>query len=265
MKASIIISVYKNTQALHLILESLRVQTNKDFEIIISEDGEDEGMLNFVSNYNWFCPYQHLTQQDIGWRKNRALNRAVVAAKNEWLIFIDGDCIVHPRFVEMHLYYATKDPNKILLGKRVKLSPTISRKILKYDFSCIKQWWKLFIYGCSCADEGIFIPYFLNKQLKSTKHLIGCNMSFSKTAIISINGFDEDYILPAVGEDADIHWRLMRKGYEFISVRNRAIVYHIYHEKNWVDQEKNLEIMCCNQQKNQIFCKKGINQYINGK
>ena len=111
MKASIIISVYKNTQALYFVLESLRRQTILDFEIIISEDGEDKAMSDFVKNYDWFCEYQHLTQPDVGWRKNRALNRAILAAKNEWLIFIDGDCLVHRRFVEMHLRYAA--PNRI--------------------------------------------------------------------------------------------------------------------------------------------------------
>jgi glycosyltransferase involved in cell wall biosynthesis len=102
-------------RALQLILESLRVQTCKDFDIIISEDGEDASMRQFVEQYDWFCVYQHLTQTDIGWRKNRALNRAVLKANNEWLIFIDGDCVVHHRFVEMHLHYAKAD--RILLGK----------------------------------------------------------------------------------------------------------------------------------------------------
>ena len=127
MKATIIISVYKNVRALQLILESLRVQTCKDFDIIISEDGEDASMRQFVEQYDWFCEYQHLTQPDVGWRKNRALNRAILAAKNEWLIFIDGDCLVHSRFVEMHLRYAA--PNRILLGRRVKLLKVMSDKI----------------------------------------------------------------------------------------------------------------------------------------
>ena len=126
MKATIIISVYKNVEMLRCILDSLRIQTVTPSEVIISEDGSDALMHQFVANYNWFCPYQHLTQADLGWRKNRALNRAVLAANHEWLIFIDGDCVLHPRFVEMHMRYAA--PNRILLGKRVKLSPSLSQR-----------------------------------------------------------------------------------------------------------------------------------------
>lgn len=259
MEASIIISVYKNVENLKLILESLRIQTKKVSEVIVSEDGEDVGMRTFVENYNWFCPYQHLTQPDVGWRKNRALNRAIVAAKNEWLIFIDGDCVLHPRFVEMHLHYAA--PNRILLGKRVKLSPTISQKMIEGNFSYPFKWWRLFNSGCRYADEGIFIPFCLNRQLRSTRSLTGCNMSFSREAIVSINGFDEEYVRPAIGEDVDIYWRLKANGYEPFSIRNRAIVYHLYHKENWSEQEENHAIMCRNQQNNQVFCLKGINNH----
>ena len=65
MKASVIISVYKNVNALRFVLDSLRCQTEKDFEIIISEDGNSDIMFDFVRNYDWFCQYQHITQDDL--------------------------------------------------------------------------------------------------------------------------------------------------------------------------------------------------------
>lgn len=265
MKATIIISVYKNVRALQLILESLRVQTCKDFDIIISEDGEDASMRQFVEQYDWFCEYKHLTQTDVGWRKNRALNRAILAANNEWLIFIDGDCVVHHRFVEMHLRYAKAD--RILLGKRVKLSNEISSQLLDavisiFDLSALM--WRLLFgnRGCRYVDEGLFFPYLLFLPLRSTRSLTGCNMSFSREAIMSINGFDEDYVRPAIGEDVDIYWRLKANGYEPFSIRNRAIAYHLYHKENWTEQEENKALMNRNKVKNQVVCINGINNHI---
>lgn len=261
MKATVIISVYKNVEALRLILESLRVQTCMDFDIIVSEDGEDISMRQFIERYEWFCEYQHLTQADEGWRKNRALNHAILASNKEWLIFIDGDCVVHRRFVEMHLRYAA--PNRILLGKRVKLSNNISDKLLK---GCLKiadlsvLMWRLLLSnkGCRYVDEGIFLPF----TFRSTRSLTGCNMSFSRETILSINGFDEDYIRPAIGEDVDIYWRLKANGYVPLSVRNRAIVYHLYHKENWAEQEENRAIMNRNKANNQIVCQNGIEKYL---
>ena len=69
-KATLIISVYKNTAALRAILDSLQQQTEQDFEIIISEDGEDTAMAAFIAGYPFRQPVQHLTQPDQGWRKD---------------------------------------------------------------------------------------------------------------------------------------------------------------------------------------------------
>src|SRR5690606_2967461 len=99
---SLIISVYKNTVFLDAVLKSVEKQTFRDFEIIISEDGESEEMAQYISQLKSDFPLLHLTQADLGWRKNRALNRAIQAAKAEWLVFIDGDCVMHPRFMEFH-------------------------------------------------------------------------------------------------------------------------------------------------------------------
>ncbi len=264
MKATIIISVYKNTKALYFVLESLRRQTISDFEVIISEDGEDIGMSDFVRQYDWFCEYQHLTQPDVGWRKNCALNRAILAAKNEWLIFIDGDCVVHRRFVEIHLRYAKSD--RILLGRRVKLLKAITEKIMdgtialsKIGCAMIRS---VFVSGAKQVEDGIFVPFFLNKEIHKAKRLIGCNMSFSKEAIMSINGFDEDYVKPCVGEDSDINWRLKAKGFEFYSVRNRAVLYHLYHKENWVEFSENKAMMKRKQKEGKIQCERGLNLHV---
>ena len=46
MKVSIIITVYKDTQALELILKALENQTYQNFEVIISEDDKSLNKLN---------------------------------------------------------------------------------------------------------------------------------------------------------------------------------------------------------------------------
>ncbi len=90
MKASLIISVYKNIPFLKTVLDSLKFQTEKRFEIIIAEDGEDRSMREFIAQYPFEQPYQHICQEDRGWQKNRSLNNAIRAAQTAWLIFIDG-------------------------------------------------------------------------------------------------------------------------------------------------------------------------------
>lgn len=266
-KASIIISVYDNTTFLKVVLDSLCLQTEKNFEIIISEDASHETMKNFIAGYPFENDFQHLSHEDVGWQKNKALNRAIKNAKSDWLIFIDGDCVLHPRFVEMHLRYANE--KKILAGKRVKLDEKTSLflqknmpgSLFKIQSVLFK---KLFFRRgeIKFMEESLFIsPYslfgFIPKMRKANR-LIGSNMSFSKDAIYSINGFDEDYILPAVGEDTDLAWRFRAAGYTLKSVRNLAVQYHLFHEETWNDRTVNLTKMKEKQQLNRYYCNNGL-------
>lgn len=258
MKATLIISVYKNVTALAAILASLRRQTEQDIEVIISEDGCCPEMATFIASYQWQWPVQHLTQEDLGWRKERALNQAVLAAKTDWLIFIDGDCVLHPRFIEWHVREQRR--GVILAGKRVKLSPALSERMLDGKRLCLLPY--LFARrGCRYVEEAFYCG--LAKYLRRpVKHLLGSNMSMSRTDLLAINGFDEHYTLPATGEDYDIEWRLQRYGCRIVSLRNLAIQYHLHHKENWLNHDENMVYCEQCQKQNLIICHDGIRKDI---
>lgn len=258
MKATLIVSVYKNVRALEAVLNSLKRQTEQDIELIISEDGECAEMREFVCRYAFPWPMQHLTQADTGWRKERALNRAVTAAQCEWLIFIDGDCILHPRFIEWHVRYQQR--GIMLAGKRVKLNPELSERWMNGDTVCLFPY--LFARrGCRYVEEAFYcrLAQWLRRPVK---HLVGSNMSMSRADLIAINGFDENYTLPAVGEDYDIEWRMQANGCKIVSLRNLAVQYHLYHKENWTEQSVNKAYCDHIQQQQRIVCEKGINQWL---
>ncbi|PKN14381.1 MAG: glycosyl transferase family 2, partial [Deltaproteobacteria bacterium HGW-Deltaproteobacteria-24] len=102
MKVSVIIAVYKDVQALELIIESLKQQTYKNFEVIIAEDGQDEHMKAFVDSIT-SLEVKHTTQEDLGIRKTRSLNNGIIASSGKFLIFIDGDCIPYSTFIESYV------------------------------------------------------------------------------------------------------------------------------------------------------------------
>jgi cellulose synthase/poly-beta-1,6-N-acetylglucosamine synthase-like glycosyltransferase len=267
MKATLLISVYKNTHFLKAVLDSLLVQTCKNFEIVISEDGESEEMRSFIELYPFEQPHLHLSQPDNGWRKNIALNRAIQASSTDYLILIDGDCVLHPRFIEMHLRFAEK--NCILAGKRIKLNESLSVEITdsmisteKIESILRKNFFELKKCGYKFIEEGFFISpdnilRFL-PRLRKMSQLKGCNMSFPKKAILDINGFDENYVRPAIGEDIDLTWRFQMAGYKLKSMRNLAVQYHLHHKENWTSQEENVAMMRLNQSKGLFRCLNGI-------
>lgn len=267
MKASLIISIYKNISDLKVVLDALAFQTEKDFEIIISEDGADAGVAEFVKNYPSTFKLIHLSQPDVGWRKNQALNKAILAANTDYLIFIDGDCVLHHRFIENHLRLA--DPKGIVAGKRIKLGPKFSARLRTTPLPAFEKGFifklpALFADGSKFVEEGLFIKpegglNFIPRKRKM-RWLKGCNFSCFKDALIAINGFDEDYQKPAIGEDIDLTWRFKGLGYHLISARNYAVQYHLHHKENWTDQEENIAIMKSKQAMNAFRCSNGLNK-----
>ncbi|HET9570440.1 MAG TPA: glycosyltransferase [Bacteroidales bacterium] len=265
--ATLIISVYTNTVALKAVLDSLKGQTYQSFDIVISEDGESTVMKEFLSTYPFIHSWQHLTQPDIGWRKNQALNRAILASRSNYFVLIDGDCVLHPRFMEMHLRYAHAD--RILAGKRIKLNEAFSQDLLQQKINADGIQGYLYHHfldlrksGFRFHEEGFFIDpdHILGfvPRFRKMKQLKGCNMSFSRSAIYAINGFDEDYIQPAIGEDIDLTWRFEQAGYRLFSLRNLAVQYHLHHKENWTDQSENIQLMKLKQESNQFICQNGI-------
>ncbi len=209
-QASVIVSIYSNVEALKLVLDSLSFQTDQRFEVIISEDANHTHVRKFLDEYEFQGDLTHLSHPDVGWTKNIALNKAIRQAKYDYLIFVDGDCILHPRFVEYHLKYASDDV--VLAGKRIKLDPVTSQKILANEIPIElisnyvhNNFLKIKKQGAQFVEEGFFFgdEGFLGfvAKIRKMTNLKGCNMSFSKKAIYAINGFDEEYVKPAIGED----------------------------------------------------------------
>lgn len=270
-KCSIIISVYKDTDSLDLILESLCNQTIIPDEIIISEDGNSIEMSDYVEvakeKYKKL-DINHLFQEDIGWRKNIALNRAIVASKYEYLIFIDGDCVPFDDFIENHLGQATK--RIVFAGKRVELGENITREIRSKKLTVSKltnNYWlyviKLINDKTRHLEDILHISYksFLSPYIKKeVNYIIGCNWSAFKEDILEINGFDETYTLPSVGEDVDLGWRFRGLGIELKSCRYNANIVHLYHKKRFDSSQGiiNNSILKKNFDANKFFCDNGI-------
>ena len=226
-------------------------------------------MKNFLSSVN-NPKIVHVTQEDIGWRKNRALNRAIVKSTGEYLIFIDGDVVPHNRFIEGHLQL--KEKKKVCCGKRSELGQQYSEKIYnnEIDIQSVYNNYILKIYSLHQDkvhhyEDGIYSP-LLNKLTASryVRHIIGCNFSCYKEDILAINGFNEDFVNPAEGEDVDITWRFRGLGIEMKSCRYLANVYHLWHKKNFGETEGsiNRDIMKKTQERNLYVCLNGINQHL---
>lgn len=257
---SIIISYYKNIKNIKAILNALIFQTDKHFEVIVSEDDNANETKELIKKYSSKLNIKHVYHEDKGFRKNISLNKSIVLSKSDALVFVDGDCIPNKHFV--YQYKKNIKEGTFLIGRRVLLNEKISNKILQLKEAYKPNLLKL-LFNSKAFEDGIYLPFLKARVLK--RKLCGCNWAVYKSDIVEVNGFDEDYLNAGVGEDVDIEWRLKANGVKPKSIRNLAIVYHLFHKRSYSTNkvQENYKLFEKKQKDNFIFCKNGINKKNN--
>jgi cellulose synthase/poly-beta-1,6-N-acetylglucosamine synthase-like glycosyltransferase len=257
MNISIVISYYKNIPNLKLILLGLTHQADKKFDVILSEDDNSDETKAFLQNNKYPFEIIHIYQkEDLGFRKNKMLNRAISSSENDFLVFIDGDCIPGKHFV--FEYQKNKASGYMYAGRRVMLGKKTSDEMIKMNSLNPLSPLSLLFSSSTKIKEAIYSPIPLT--LKSKRGLLGCNWGIAKKDLVNVNGYDEDYINAGVGEDNDIEWRLQANGLKTKSMKNKAIVYHIYHPRTYSEEgvQKNFKIWARKKNQNHIKCLNGI-------
>jgi glycosyltransferase involved in cell wall biosynthesis len=237
---SLIISVYNRIDFLKMIFAALESQTFKQFEVVIADDGSGADFVHELNSVvtNVTFSVKHIWHEDIGWRKNTILNKAVIVAEGEYLIFIDGDCIPHPYFIQEH--FENRKRNQVICGRRVTLTEKISTSLninkIKNNNFYVSLYFPLLLESLRGKETHIKQMFRLrNKMCRSLfikdkiKGFWGCNFSLFKDDLMSVNGFDERYIHPSMGEDTDLDYRLRNNGIFPYSKKFLATIYHIYH------------------------------------
>jgi glycosyltransferase involved in cell wall biosynthesis len=235
---TLIIAVYNASRYLQFIFAALDRQSMLDFEVIIADDGSGPEISQLVDSTRRDSPFQikHLWQPHDGFRKNVMLNKAIQASSTEYLIFIDGDCIPHREFVRDH--WQNRMSNSVLCGRRVNWSKRFTDRLELEDITS-GRFEGLSIGALSDGltgksthlEKGIRIENrVLRRWLQSRQaRIVGCNFSLEKSLIERVNGFNENYRSPGLGEDSDVAHRLGLLGAKLIDLRHLAILYHLYH------------------------------------
>jgi glycosyltransferase involved in cell wall biosynthesis len=266
---SLIVSVYNNVRLLSLIFDALDRQTFTNFEVIIADDGSGAPMAELIrarARSSRF-PIVHCWHEDKGWRKNTILNAAVRASTSDYLIFIDGDCIPHRHFLEEH--YAYRRLHTVIGGRRVQLTPELSRQLDSKPLQkgYLEKWgsFVLFVQGITGKVGNwentlrITSPWLRKCLVKDKiRGILGCNFSLYKEDLLLVNGFDERFVHPGIGEDTDLDHRLKRAGIHCYGKKHLLTLFHIDHPKANVSHPDNIALLRENDAQHRIRTPFGI-------
>ena len=184
---------------------------------------------------------RHLWQEDRGFRKCEALNRAIVASRADYLVFTDGDCIPRRDFLSTHL--RLRRPGRFLSGGYHKLPMETSKAIGADDIAsgrCFDAGW-LKAHGMPGSRRnlkltaGPVLGALLDVVSPARASWNGHSASAWKSDILAVNGFDER--MRYGGEDREFGERLENAGVRGLRVRHRAVTVHLDHSRGYVTAE----------------------------
>src|SRR3982751_1754779 len=124
MRSSLVLTTYNWPDALHLVLTSALRQSVLPDEVVVADDGSAPPTADVVRAFTprfaeRGLPLRHVWHPDEGFRAAAIRNRALAQATGEYILLIDGDCVLHGDFVRSHLAFAR--PGQFVQGTRVLL------------------------------------------------------------------------------------------------------------------------------------------------
>lgn len=237
MKISIIVTVYNRFEYVENIIKCLMNQRIQPYEVIFTNDGSKDDLKKILTKYKNECKFKikHIYQEDLGFRKSKVCNNAVIESEGDYLIFLDQDVIFPNDLIEM--FINNKKENKFSILRviwsenfeRIEIQKILNKNKWKYEevvskisnshFKVLKRhlWrdkYNNFRYKIGLRDRGT--------------GLMGIGFALFKRDYLEINGYDEDY-KGWGGEDADLGLRLYAFGLSSIAFSTKIPSLHMCH------------------------------------
>jgi O-antigen biosynthesis protein len=202
-RISVIVCAYNGEQLVEKCLASLQKCNYPELEVIVCDDGSSDRTLEVAHRF----PFKVLELERGG--LGAARNAGIAASTGELIAFIDADAYCHPEW-PYYLALSLEDDNVVATGGPNLPVPSAGLR----ERAVVRS-------------PGGPIHVLLSDD--RAEHVPGCNMAYKKDALESVGGFDSVYT--AAGDDVDVCWKLLDKGYE-IGFAPAAQVRH--HRRNTV-------------------------------
>jgi glycosyltransferase involved in cell wall biosynthesis len=268
VKTAVIVTTYNRADALAAVLAGYFDQTDRDFELLVADDGSTDETRALVERHAARAPFalHHVWQEDAGFRPGAARNRAVARTQADYLIFVDGDCVPARNFVSRHKVLA--QTTCFLSGNRVLLSESFTQRVLAERLLLHRWRAARWLRAWLARDVNRLLPLLVlpdaslrNRSPQKWEGVKTCNLSLWRADFMRVNGFDESYCGWGL-EDSDLAIRLIHAGIRHKSARFATPVFHLWHRENdrsrLAENQKLLDDIIAS---NRVEARLGVKQY----
>jgi GT2 family glycosyltransferase len=244
VKTELIVATYNSPRALTLCLASVARQTVLPDSIAIADDGSGPETAAAIAAFAAAHPelrLRHVWHEDAGFRKAVILNKAIATSEADFLVFIDGDVMIHPGFIARHLALAR--PDRFSSGSLIRLDAEATAAVTEADVSEGRVFDMAWLRRNRAIDRpGTWLkamPFPMPVQVvldvlsPVQRAWGGSNASAFRDAILKVNGFDET--MRWGGGDKELGIRLANSGVRGQHLRFTAPLVHLDHPRGYAD------------------------------
>jgi glycosyltransferase involved in cell wall biosynthesis len=228
---ALLVSTYQRPAHLERVLESIAVQKGVDgmFEVVVSDDGSTDRTAEVVDRFanSVDFPVLFTTHPHEGFQLAKCRNDGVRASQAEYIVFLDGDCLIPPDHLAIHLRH--RRPGIAFVGYCCKLNRQISERLSVEDVRSGEFMRRVPRESLNSVRRMHMKSRFYNLIGHSSKpKLFGGNVGIWRRDYAQVNGYDENFRGWGC-EDDDLRLRLRKSGVGICSIAKWTQAYHLWH------------------------------------
>lgn len=263
MRVTLAITSHERPDALDAVLRTVAAQRVAPGEIIIADDGSGPETRKVIDDFiaGSPVPARVVSQPHEGFRVGRLRNLAIAAATGDYLVFIDGDMLLHPRFMADHLRYAR--PGWYTQGVRVHADEELTRELLARPGILPPPF--------AAGLGGLRRLYLLRSPAlgRATRRLANglvavkaCNQGAWRADLLRVNGFDETMVGWGP-EDKELCARLEHAGVRRQTLMFGGIAWHLHHPAaSRAALPANLARLAATRRDRRVRCDHGVSAHM---
>lgn len=200
---SIIVPVYNRLDEVRDLLESLSKQSDKDFEVVLVEDGSSLPCVGAVKEFEHLVDVKYFFKENEG--RSIARNYGLERAKGSYFLFFDSDCVIPEQYISTLKTALEKNFTDCFGGPDAAHSSfSDTQKAINYSMTS-------FLTTGGIRGGKVQLEKFVPRTF---------NMGFSRRVWEKVGGFREMF-----SEDIDMSTRIRQAGFSILLIRD-AFVYH---------------------------------------